>query len=314
MDLLDCAAYHSLALQAEGRSPATLRLYLSYERRFLEFLESRRIPPTLEALSPLNVRNATEWFKADRAHGARGGQVAVQTFVTTLKTWANFLERETIVDASPLARVKRPRVPKLLRSPFSAQEIQALWAASRQTRMPIRDEALLLLLLDTGMRIGEAMSLTLDKLHLDERHIVVGLAGKSRRERMVPLGDPTKRDGGKTMRALRTWLRERPQRPVQNVFVDRRGFALSAEAVDIFRRIGAIADVSNAIPHRARHSFATHYLTAHPGDEIGLRQIIGHTSDVVLADYVHMATSTIASRAGLFLARRGTQRTEASFG
>ena len=79
------------------------------------------------------------------------------------------------------------------------------------------------------MRIGEAMTLTLDKLHLDERHIVVGLEGKGRAERLVPIGDPTKRDGGHLLHALRAWLRARPASPTTRLFVDRRGFAISAK-------------------------------------------------------------------------------------
>src|SRR5579859_5694180 len=53
-------------------------------------------------------------------------------------------------------------------------------------------------------------------------------------------------------------------------------------AVLTVQHIGAIAGVANAIPHRARHSFATHYLTANPGDEFGValhhrpRQRRGH--------------------------------------
>jgi site-specific recombinase XerD len=299
MDLIDACALHQLTLSADGRTAATQRQYLTYEKRFLEFLNTRGIPPTLDALNPLNVRLATEWFRKDRAVGSRGGQVATQTFVDTLKLWANFLEREGVWETSPLTRVKRVRVAKVLRQPFTQTEIQALWAASRQTRYSIRDEALLLLLLDTGMRIGEAMTLTLDKLHLDERHIVVGLEGKGRAERLVPIGDPTKRDGGHLLHALRAWLRARPASPTPRLFVDRRGFAISSEGgSEIFQRIGAIAGVTNSIPHRCRHSMATHYLTVHPGDVIGLRRIIGHTSDAVTQDYIHLSQTTIADRAG----------------
>jgi len=300
MDLLDACAYHQLALGADGRSVATQKLYMTYQRAFLDYLNARRIPPTLDALNPLNVRNATDWFRADRATGARDGQCAVQMFVATLKTWAAFLEREGVFEESPIARVKRPKVAKRLREPFTPQEIMALWAASQQTHFPVRDEALLLLLFDTGIRIGEAVTLTLDKLRLDERHLVVGLEGKGRRERLVPIGDPTKRDGGRTLRALRTWLKHRPESQSDYVFVDRRGFSIGAAAgSDIFKRIGTLAGVANAIPHRARHSFCTHYLTANPGDELGLRRIVGHVSREVLADYVHFASTTIAQRAGL---------------
>ncbi len=298
MDLLDAYAYHQLALSAEGRAPATLRLYAIYERRFLEYLAEHKIAPNLDALNPLNVRNGLEWFRG-QSDGARGGKVSSRTFVATLKTWASFLETEGVYTESPIARVKRPRVPQVLRQPFTTQEILAMWAAARQTRSPTRDEALLLLLLDTGMRIGEAVTLTLDKLQLDQRHVIVGLHGKGRRERLVPIGDPSKRDGGRTIRALRAWLRERPDCRAPEVFVDRHGYAISADAGgQAIKRIGQLARVANPIAHRTRHTFCTWYLTANPGDELGLRRIVGHLSGDVTADYVHLSQTTIADRAG----------------
>src|ERR1051326_1935328 len=306
MDLTDCIQYHQLSLQAEARSPKTLRLYLLYEKRFLHYLESQHIAPSLDALNPLNVRNGLEWFSARDSHGHRGGQVAAQAFVRVLKIWARFLETEGVYEMSPIARVKRPRVPKLLRQPFTDAEIVALWGASRLTRTPVRDEALLLLLFDTGMRVGEACALTLDKLRLDNRHVVVGLDGKGRRERLVPIGDPKKPSGGRAIVALRAWLKARepivskhPERAGQRVFLTSAGYALTSEGgTDAFKRIGAIAGVAAATPHRARHTFCTHWLTANPGDELGLRRIVGHLSKEVLADYVHLSQHTIAERAG----------------
>jgi site-specific recombinase XerD len=304
MTLADAITYHQLSLQAEGRSPATLRLYLLYERRFLEYLESAGIAPKLDALNLLHVRNAIAWLRTRSIQGARSGQTVTRTFASTLKIWASFLEAEGIYTESPIARLKRPMVPKVLRQPFSETEVMALWAASRETRTALRDEALVLLLFDTGMRIGEATSLTLDKLRLDERHIIVGMHGKGRRERMVPIGNPTKPDGGRSIRALRAYLRDRdrlasrqPERAGDRLFLTLSGYPLTAGGgSDVFRHVGAIAGVPNAIPHRARHSFATHYLTANPGDEFGLRRIIGHASDQVTADYVHLAQTTIAAR------------------
>jgi integrase/recombinase XerD len=301
MDLLDACSFHVLSLQAEGRSPATARLYRLYESRFLEFLDQRNIQPDLAALNSINVRTAQEWFRSrpSRPSGTRDGKMAERVFLRTLKLWANFLEAEGVIPESLLTRVKLPRVAKVLRQPFTATEIQALWSASRQTHFPLRDEALLLFLLDTGVRIGEAVTLTLDKLKLDERHAIVGLAGKGRRERLVPLGDQSKRDGGRTVRALRAYLRERPDGRSDRLFVDRRGFSLGANAgSDIIKRIGKIAGVSNTIAHRTRHTFCTWYLTAYPGDELGLRRIVGHLSHEVTADYVHLSASTIADRAG----------------
>jgi len=304
MDLRDASTLHQLALQAEGRSLGTQQLYLVYQRKFLEYLDSRRIPATLDALNLATVRASLEWFRGQAGPGARGGQVAARMFVDVLKIWASFLEVEGVLGESPLRKLKRVRVAQVLRRPFAETELTALWGACQASRTRARDEALFLLLLGTGMRIGEAMTLTLDKLDLDQRRVIVGLDGKGRRERLIPLGDPDKRGGGRTVLALRTYLRELRERPGPShggnrVFLSRDGYALTPDAgTDIIKRLGAAAGVDNCIPHRLRHSFATHYLSIHVGDELGLREIIGHVSREVLSQYVHLSRATVAERAG----------------
>jgi site-specific recombinase XerD len=273
-----------------------------FERVFLRYLEQRGIAPTLDALNAANVRQALLWYQGQHdVHRTRNGEVAAATFVDTLHLFARFLEREEIVPDDPLRSVRRVKVAKLLREPYSQSQVIAMWGACRQSQLPSRDEALLLLLLDTGMRIGEACTITLDKLRLDQRMIVIGEHGKGRRERLVPVGISDKRDGGRTVRALRRYLHDRPDsnRGGNRLFLGRDHYPLeSIGGSQVISRLGALAQIQNAGAHRLRHTFCTWYLVTYPGDELGLRRIVGHLSKDVLADYVHFAQSIIAERAG----------------
>lgn len=303
MDLVDAVSFHQLALQAEGRSPATLRLYLLYERRFLEFLESRHISPTLEALSPLNARQAALWFQS-RKLGARGGVVATATFLDTLKTWSSFLAREEVFSDSPLHRVRRMKVQVLERQPYTRAEVHAILEACDRSRSPERDRLLVLLLLESGCRIGEAAQLHVDDLRLDLR--TVRVMGKGSRERTIPIGVPSQPDGGPLFRAYRAYLKVRerrvartPERAGDRLFLTNAGYPLTPEGgTDVVKRLGDAAAVEDATAHRFRHTYATVYLTKYPGDETGLRRILGHLSREVLATYVHLAATAIAQRAG----------------
>jgi len=303
VDLVDAASYHQLALQAEGRSPATLRLYLLYERRFLEFLEARRLPPTLDALNPLNARQAALWFQT-RKLGARGGVVATATFLDTLKTWSSFLAREEVFVSSPLQRVRRMRVQVLERQPYTRTEVHAMLDACERSRSPERDRLLVLLLLDSGCRIGEAAKLKVDDIRLDLR--TVRVMGKGSRERTIPIGVPQQPDGGPLFRAYRAYLKVRehriartPERAGDRLLLTNAGYPLTAEGgTDVIKRLGDAAGVADATAHRFRHTYATVYLTKYPGDETGLRRILGHLSRDVLATYVHLASTAIAQRAG----------------
>ena len=303
VDLVDAVSYHQLALQAEGRSPATLRLYLLYQRRFLEYLDARRIPPTLEALNPLNVRQSVLWFQA-RQLGARQGAVATATFLATLKTWSNFLESEGVWSDSPLRRVRRVKVRQLEREPYTRQEVNAMLQAAQSSRAPERDRLLLLLLLETGARSAEIAGLHIADVSLERRSVRV--LGKGNRERTVPVGLASQSDGGPLFRALRAYLavRERqarraPERVGEHLLLTAAGYPLTSEGVtNIVKRLGDAAGVAGAIPHRYRHTYATIFLTVYPGDELGLRRILGHVSDQVMRTYVHLSQQALAQRAG----------------
>lgn len=302
MDLRDAAAYHMLVLNEEGATAATQRHYLFYWNLLIDGLEALGVPIDPMALDTNNVRAVLHWYRG-RVNTAspRGGNASVRVLALRSKTFSKFLEREEIIPDDLLRKLKPPRVSKVLREPFSRTEVSAMWGACRQSAMATRDEALFLLLLDTGMRIGEAASLTIDRLRLDQRHALVGKGGKGRRERVVPIGDGSKRDGGRVLRAMRAWLaiREPRGRDSGYVFLSRDGLPWASEgASEAIQRLGELASVPNPVPHRLRHTFCTWYLVEFPGDEIGLRRIVGHLSHDVLADYVHFAQSIIAERAG----------------
>jgi site-specific recombinase XerD len=303
VDLYDAASFHQLSLQAAGRSSGTMRIYLIYEKRFLEFLESRGLSADLEALSPLNVRKAVLWFQ-QRQIGKRGGATATAYFLNVLKTWASFLEQEGVWQDSPIRKVKRVKVRKLERQAYTRTEVNAMLHACELTRTPKRDQLLLLLLLDTGARIGEATGMGIGDFRVDRRQARV--LGKGNRERTIPIGATTVSDGGPLFRAFRAYVAVRelqvkrwPDRSGNRLFLTPQGYPLGPEGgTEVVKRIGDLAGVEGAIPHRFRHTFATVYLVNYPGDEMGLRRIMGHLSREALADYVHLANQIIAQRAG----------------
>lgn len=302
MDLRDAAAYHALVLSTEGASAATTANYLFYWRRLLEYCDDSSSGVDLSLFSPELVRAASNWYRGQIRPGAsRGGAQAVRQFVQRMNTAGNFLIKEGVIPETQFRPVKPPRIGKLSRQPFTQQEIAAMWGACQRTRNPARDEALLLLLLDTGMRIGEACGLTLEHVDLVQHRVMVGAEAKGKRERVVPVGSGDRRDGGRTMTAIRRYLAERPGNRFDHdrLFLSHDGRPMLAAGLsDAVQHLGKLGGVANPIPHRLRHTFCTQYLQEYPGDEIGLRRIVGHISDGVLADYVHFSQTVIAERAG----------------
>lgn len=147
-----------------------------------------------------------------------------------------------------------------------------------------RDKALILLKLDTGIRVTELCRLRVEDLDLNNSRCKV--FGKRSKERLLPLGR-------RCNRALWRYLAARPDaRPVDPVFV--AGGALIQplnrwSVYKLIRRIGERAGITpNVHPHRFRHTFAISFLR-NGGDVYSLKAILGHTSLKMVQRYLMLA-------------------------
>lgn len=286
MDLIEAAEFHRRCLERLNRSPQTLRLYRIYQDSYLAFLLEHEVSATLDALNPQFVREWQPWLRM-RSSGRRGGVSTERQGVMVLKTWSRFLWNNDIYPNDPLARLKVPRVPKIHGKPFSRDEFKRLVQAAASGPNPIRDRALLLMLLDTGCRVGELCAAAVSDVDVPEGAIVFR-STKGGRQRRVVFRVAARRDGGPALSALRHWLKIREARVgVDALFTTRERLPLSTRRVrEIFTELGESARVPNSHPHRCRHSAASEFLAQRPGAEIQLRSRLGHVSKEVLSDYV----------------------------
>ncbi len=155
-------------------------------------------------------------------------------------------------------------------------EMQALLdAPDRATRIGRRDHVLLLLAVETGLRVSELTALTCDAVHLNTgAH--VRCHGKGRKERITPL-----RRQARTV--LKTWLTERAAAPNDPLFPGPRGGHLSRDAVRrlVDRHIATAAASCPSLanktvsPHTLRHSCAMN-LRRHGVDAATIALWLGH--------------------------------------
>jgi integrase len=299
VDLVEAAEFHRRGIERLGRSQATLRLYAIYENSFLAFLLEHEVQPSLDALNPQFCREWQAWLRG-RSQGRRGGVVTEKQGVTTLKTWAKWLAENDVYPYDPLARLKVPRVQKIHRKPFTEDEARRLVAAAAAGPNPIRDRALLLVLFDSGCRVGELCAAELNDVDLVEGKIVFRRT-KNGHPRAVIIRVANRRDGGPALSGLRNWLKVREARPgVQALFTTRERWPLSTRRVrEIFAELGQAARVPNCHPHRTRHSAATEFLAQRPGAELQLRSRLGHLSREVLSDYITLSDPTLEDMAAV---------------
>ena len=193
------------------------------------------------------------------------------------------------VSASPLADLEPPRAKRSLPDVLSEAQVEALlMTPDASTPLGQRDRALLETMYASGIRVSEAVGLTLPRLSLSQG--LVRVIGKGGKERLVPLGE-------RALEALTLWLGEgRPSlKPkVESVFVSVRGRALTRQA--IWQRIGMHAIKAGiqapVHPHKLRHSFATHLLD-HGADLRVVQILLGHADLSTTQIYTHVSRSRL---------------------
>lgn len=196
-----------------------------------------------------------------------------------------------------LARGLRLREPKTVMLPLTAAAVAQFWESFHT----FRDLALVGLLLQDGLRSGEALALQLADVRLSEAQILV--RGKGNKQRLLPLPQ----DIGEVLQKY-LW-RERPPTSSPALFVclkgRGKGNALSPAGLrSLFRYHRCRSAVRQANPHRFRHTFGADMVRA--GISLpALQQLMGHAQIRTTMLYVQLAPEDVWREYRNAIAKRG---------
>lgn len=283
LQIPDLVKAYLLTCQAEGKSENTVRWYDQKLRGFLDYLESQGHPLDVELITP-------EVLRALVAHLQSTGVSAFTTrgYIQVIKGLFTWLTDEEYLPANPIKRVKLPKTPRYAVKPLEDEQVRRILAGiNPRSKAGARDLAVFLLLLDTGMRLGEVAGLTLHDADESLKHGMLRVFGKGARERMVPVGLTAQN-------ALRRYVQlHRPATHQNGLFVTLSGQRLTNEGIrQIIRRRANHAGVAGVHPHRLRHTAAVTFLRA-GGDAFSLQRILGHSTLAMTRNYVTLADSDI---------------------
>jgi site-specific recombinase XerD len=268
LSLRDLIDEYAVALEVAGRSRRTIDWYRTYLDEFAAFTGRGGQTGTLDDLKPAIARRWLLACQSSRPLPLAPNSMAGR--VRTLRAFGGWLQRELQLNAHPLAGLPIPKVPDVLIPSLTESELRALLEGVNGTRDSIRDRAILVVMLDTGLRLGEVVGLSVGDVDLIEGRCRV--MGKGAKERVVPIG-------GRTRRALRAWVVTRRRVYGSDpLFISRRGGRLTPRAVQqLVRRVARAAGLSTRCsPHVLRHSFARAFLM-NGGDVFSLQRILGHS-------------------------------------
>jgi integrase/recombinase XerC len=258
-----------------GQSVATREAYERDLRQFLGFLK-RHLghAPCLGDLAKLDAKTLRVFLANRRKSGVISRSLARS--LSALRMFFKWLEREEVLKNRAVMQIALPKIPHGVPKPLTvelAARVVGSEARDDDGWIAARDTAVLLLLYGCGLRISEALSLTLRTAPLDGRD-VMQITGKGGRERMVPALTIVSQAIARYVE-----LCPYPLAPDGPLFLGARGGPLSPRLIQLamekLRHELGLPDT--ATPHALRHSFATHLLSA-GADLRQIQELLGHAS------------------------------------
>lgn len=265
--LIDCRA---------GLDSETVYIYDLALSRLKEYLTDAGVKK-IKQIRPDHVRDFMARLRAGEFRDSGSGPISDNTthqHYRSIATFFNWLIREGKLEESPMHNIRPPAQPQALTRYLAPADIGRLVKATRETKHPVRDLAIVALFLDTGLRREELARLKPDDIDLAEHTAAVRL-GKGHKGRIVPLSS-------RCVEILDVWLAIRADHLPSL-------FGLGAKNIyQIFYRMRRrIPDLGDVSPHKLRHTFGTFYA----GDIRDTSAILGHADiGITAAVYIHRQT------------------------
>jgi len=262
------------ALTLEGRSVHSVRSYRRDLERVLVAL-----PGPLDRARPADLR---ECFRRQQQAGRSPS--SINRAVAAVRSFCRFLFEEGRLETNPAQALRSIRLgPPLAPKHLSVDEVQRLLSLPDSTTPTgRRDRAILMLLYNTGLRVGELCALNREDVRLPaEGWGALQVVGKGRRLHRLPINRPA-------ADALLAYLADREDmEPALFLNRNRDRFSVRGIALLVNRYLRAASITDRSGPHLLRHTFATHALRARPNLR-AVQELLGHAWVTTTQRYTHL--------------------------
>jgi site-specific recombinase XerD len=285
-DLRPLADSWHLHLDAENKSPKTIKAYLDAAGQLIKFLDAQGMPTTADALT----REHIETFLVAVREATSAATAA--TRYRGLQQYFKWLTEEGEIARNPMERMRPPNVEDRPIPVIPEDDLAALLGVcSGRTFEDRRDTALLRVFLNTGTRLAEMAGIRVEDLDLHRREIVV--TGKGRKLRSLPLGP-------KALKSIDRYLRSRARHKDADLpwlWLGPKGRLTDSGIAQMLKRRSREAGISPPVtPHRFRHTFC-HLWLASGGTEHDLAKLNGWSSLQMVGRYAASAATERAKAA-----------------
>lgn len=250
-----------------------LKQFLDYSQANKNRIEEISAEMIREYLKTLNTK---EYSKPSFAHK-----------ITVLKSFFKFLEIKKIIKNNPMSVIELPKLDQHLPKYLTTDEVDSILAAiDISSSYGQRDHLLFNLLFDTGLRISEALNLSLNNINLNAGSLIV--LGKGSKSRVVLLSEDLKKE-------LRAYINKGRVNLLKNyktnyLFINQRGNRITRNlAYTNLKKYALNAGLTKDLsPHVLRHSFATALLDNN-ADLRAIQTLLGHADINTTQIYTHVS-------------------------
>lgn len=256
--------------RSEGLSKTTIRSYISKLRIFID---SPFCPEYMDELVPGLIRMFFDEYKKNHKPST------VHVVYVVLKLFVDWFADEVEWDNNPFKKLKPPKVKPKIIDPVELDTIRTMLQYCNTAR-----QAIILFLLDTGIRSQELLSLSVSDVNMLSGQVTIR-SGKGNKSRTTIIGKESKR-------ILKKYLKERKVQS-EYLWTTTTGNQLSYSALNSsLKRIAKKAGVPPPTPHDFRRAFCLNMIKS--GTDIeSLRQMMGHNSLSMLRLYAKLSASDI---------------------
>lgn len=275
-------------LEKKGKSTHTLAAYRRALAHFTTWYCKYSDTFSPAAIMPRDVQD----WKTYQQTVEKAAPGSINQRLAALSCFFAWAVAEGLVPSDPTGDVKTihlaPRKPKAL----NERDVRKLLRAAHESGA-VRDYALIEFLVGTGLRASECLALQIEDVVIRERSgVVIVRKGKHSSHREVPLTAHVRR-------ALTAYLKTHPdpENPRAGFWIGIRGEWQDRSAISrVVEKYAQEAGLAPFGPHVLRHTFATRYLDANPGDFRGLAALLGHANLSTVMIYTEPALDDLAAR------------------
>ncbi len=286
--------------RARNRAKGTLNNYTFNLRVLEDLLKSLCGVVELEEVKVMHLRICVQHLLDNGSGGITGnatmpyGKISSATTRGYVRVWKAFFHwcyEEELIDVDVVARLHAPASSKKIIATFTVEHIEKILKACNVDQpFGYRNYVIILLFLDTGMRLSELVGLDID----DVQDTYVKVFGKGRKEREIGISAEVSKVLWKYIHKYRLSTKTDDKA----LFISRLGARMTINAVKMMiyriKKATGIVDV-RVSPHTFRHTFSKFYLEQ-GGELFKLSRELGHSSIKITEVYLQDFTSKEARK------------------